>query len=93
MEELLDFEAAGAGPGKARRIRERFGLSSARYHMALQRAIWEPAAIVYAPQLVLRLRRMSLRRRALRTAGRLGAASASGTGDARQGRLELEGDR
>ncbi len=88
IREVLDFEAREShGPGKARRIRERFGVSSARYYHRLVDAIWEPAALAYAPVFVLELRERALRRRRLRHAGP--ARAAPSPPDARQGVLDL----
>ena len=71
---LLDFERESwklAVP-KERAIRERFGFSAARYHQLLNRAIDLPAALMYDPMLVRRLRRLRDRRRRKRVAGQLG---------------------
>ena len=74
LREVLDFERGwwqGSGP-KERRIRERFGISAARYHQLLDRAIDRPEALTYDPLLVLRLRRLREARRRRRFAGGLG---------------------
>jgi hypothetical protein len=53
------------GMPKERAIRERLGLTPARYHQLLERAIGRPEALELDPMLVLRLRRLrELRRRA-----------------------------
>jgi hypothetical protein len=72
--ELLDFERdwwkhAGS---KEHAVRERFGLTAARYHQLLYRAVDEPAALAYDPMLVRRLRRLREGRRRQRVARRLG---------------------
>lgn len=54
-------------------IRERLGLSSARYHQVLNRLIERPEALAYDPMLVRRLRRLREERRRRRQAHRLGA--------------------
>ncbi len=62
---VLDFEREWwkhPGP-KARAVRERFGLSPARYHYLLNRAIDMPEALSYDPMLVRRLRRLREARR------------------------------
>jgi len=72
--ELLDFERDGwRGPGsKETAIRERFGLSPARYYQALNRAIDRPEALRHDPMLVRWLRRLREVRRGKRFARRLG---------------------
>ena len=74
LRDVLDFEREWwKHPGsKERGIRERFGLSAARYHQLVNRAIDEPAALVYDPMLVRRLRRLRESRRQKRVASRLG---------------------
>ena len=72
--EVLDFERdwwKTPGP-KERRIRERLGLSPARYQQLLNRAIDLPEALEYDPMLVRRLRRLREERRRKRSARRLG---------------------
>jgi hypothetical protein len=61
--DILEFE---------RTIRERFGISSARYHQLLHRIIDRPEALSYDPMLVRRLRRLREARRRKRLARRLG---------------------
>jgi hypothetical protein len=75
--ELLDFEKCSMSlPGiKDRAIRTRLGMSSARYHQALNRLIERPEALRYDPMLVRRLRRLREARRRKRSAPRLGALS------------------
>ena len=71
---VLDFER-GPWQGSARKqqaIRERFGLSPARYHQVLDRVLELPEALEYDPMLVRRLRRLREARRAKRFAQRLG---------------------
>lgn len=63
---VLDLErewAASPSLPKERLIRERLGLTPARYHLALQRALDDPAALVAEPALVRRLLRLRERRR------------------------------
>ena len=71
---LLDFERDcwKLTVRKERAIRESLGLSTARYHQLLNRAIDRPEALSYDPMLVLRLRRRREARRRRRVAGRLG---------------------
>jgi len=73
-QELLEFERDGwHGPGsKEAAVRERFGLSPARYYQALNRAIDRPEALRHDPMLVRRLRRLRETRRSKRFARRLG---------------------
>ena len=75
--ELLDFERNWwKWPGsKERAIRERFGLSAARYYQLLNRLVDRQDALAYDPMLVLRLRRLRAARRRKRTARRLGLPS------------------
>jgi len=70
---LLDFEASWwqASRPKDDEIRARFGLSTPRYYQQLNTLIDQPAALVYAPLLVKRLRRMREQRQQARSAGRL----------------------
>lgn len=71
---LLDFEREWwkHAPPKERAIRERFGVSAARYHQLLNRAIDLPEALSYDPMLIRRLRRLREARRRKRSARRLG---------------------
>jgi hypothetical protein len=72
--EILDFERSWwtlPGP-KERAIRERLGLSPARYHQLLNGLIDRPDALAYDPMLVRRLRRLRETRRRKRYARRLG---------------------
>ncbi len=71
---LLDFEreAWKLGVPKERAIRERFGISPARYHQQLNRLIDRSDALAYDPMLTRRLRRIREARRRKRVAGRLG---------------------
>jgi hypothetical protein len=72
--DILDFERAWwkhPGP-KERAIRERFGVSAARYHQLLNRIVDQPAALAHDPMLVRRLRRLRDERRRKRFARRLG---------------------
>jgi uncharacterized protein DUF3263 len=73
-QEILDFERDWwrSPTPKAVAIRERFGLSAARYYQALNRLIDQPHALEYDPMLVRRLRRMREGRRRKRFARRLG---------------------
>ena len=71
---ILDFERAwwqNRG-SKERDIRERFDLSSARYHQLLNRLVELPEALQYDPMLVRRLRRLREARRRKRSARRAG---------------------
>jgi len=71
---ILDFEREWwklPGP-KERAIRERFELSTARYHQLLNALIERPEALQYDPMLVRRLRRLRESRRRKRYARRLG---------------------
>lgn len=72
--DILDFERdwwKHPAP-KDRAVRERFGLSAARYHQLLNRTIDRPEALAYDPMLVRRLRRLREARRRKRYARRLG---------------------
>ncbi len=60
------------GSSKVRAARERLGLSPARYHQLLNRAIDLPEALAHDPMLVSRLRRIRETRRQARSARRLG---------------------
>jgi hypothetical protein len=74
---ILDFERRPS-PGTVPReqaIRERFGLSPARYHQLLNRVIERDEALEYDPMLVRRLRRLRDARRGKRLARRLGDRS------------------
>ena len=70
---LLDFERGWSGPltAKQRAIRDSFGLSSARYHQLLDRALELPEALEHDPALVGRLRRLREARRGKRFARRV----------------------
>jgi hypothetical protein len=71
---LLDFEREWwklDGP-KERAIRDRFGLSAARYYQMLNKLIDESEALEYDPMLVRRLRRLRTARRRARFARRMG---------------------
>jgi len=72
--DILDFERDWwkATVPKERAIRERFGLSRARYHQVLGGLLDRPEALAYDPMLVRRLRRMRETRRRKRYARRLG---------------------
>jgi hypothetical protein len=74
LRQVLDFEREWwKHPGaKERQIRERLGLSLARYHHLLNRAIDRPEALAYDPMLVRRLRRLRESRRRKRFARQLG---------------------
>ena len=74
LRDVLDFERAWwkhPGP-KERAVRERFGLSPARYHQLLNRAVDLPEALAYDPMLIRRLRRLREARRRKRFARQLG---------------------
>ncbi len=72
--EILDFERGWwKSPGtKERAVRERFGLSPARYYQLLNRLVDSPEALAYDPMLVKRLRRLRVARRRQRFEGNLG---------------------
>ncbi len=73
-QDILDFERDW-WKGTARKevaVRERFGISAARYYQVLNRAIDLPEALQYDPMLVRRLRRLREQRRRQRFARRLG---------------------
>lgn len=72
--DILDFERDWwRHPGrKERAIRERFGLSAARYYQLLNRLIDDPEAERHDPMLVKRLRRLRTARRAQRFTGTVG---------------------
>ncbi len=72
--DVLELEASwwSLGLTKDRAVRERLGLSSARYHQLLDRAIDRPEALARYPMLVLRLRRLREERRRARSAAPLG---------------------
>jgi hypothetical protein len=67
---ILDFERRWSGgiPAKQRAVRDRFGISSARYHQLLDRALELPEARSYDPALVGRLQRVREGRRRKRSA-------------------------
>jgi hypothetical protein len=72
--DILDFEREWwkqSGP-KERAVRQRFGMSSARYHHLLNTIIDQPESLAYDPMLVRRLRRLRDDRRRKRYARRLG---------------------
>ena len=71
---ILEFERqwwkyAGA---KEQAIRDLFEMSSTRYYQILNGLIDTPAALVFDPMLVKRLRRMRAARQRVRSARRLG---------------------
>jgi hypothetical protein len=72
--DVLDFEREWwkATVPKERAIRERFGISAARYHQVLNGLLDRPEALAYDPMLVRRLRRVREARRRKRYARRLG---------------------
>jgi hypothetical protein len=72
--DILDFERTWwkLGGSKERAVRERLGMSPARYYQLLNRAIELPEALEYDPMLVRRLRRVREARRKKRFARRLG---------------------
>ena len=74
LDEVLELEASwwGLGVTKDRAVRERLGLSPARYHQLLDRAIDRPEALTRHTMLVLRLRRLREERRRARSASPLG---------------------
>jgi hypothetical protein len=70
---ILEFERGWwrAAVPKERAIRDRFGISPARYYQRLNRLIDRPEALAFDPMLVRRLRRLREARREIRFAGRL----------------------
>jgi hypothetical protein len=76
---VLDFERGWSGSlsAKQRAVRDRFGVTSARYHQVLDRALELPDALTYDPALVGRLRRIRETRRSKRFARRVDASGAS----------------
>jgi Protein of unknown function (DUF3263) len=72
--EILDFERMWwqLSVSKELAIRERFGISPARYYQLLNRLIELPEALEYDPMLVRRLRRVRETRRRKRFARKLG---------------------
>lgn len=74
---VLDFEASwwAADGSKEAEIRERFGLSSARYYQELNALLDDPDALAYQPLLVKRLRRLRQRRAENRSARHLSVKS------------------
>jgi hypothetical protein len=72
--DILEFERDWwkATIPKERAIRERFGLSAARYHQVLNGLLDRPEALAHDPMLVRRLRRVREARRKKRYARRLG---------------------
>ena len=73
---LLDFERRSwprAG-GKEQAIRDRFGVSPARYYQLLGALIDSPRALAHDPLLVKRLRRLRESRLSARASHRLGAS-------------------
>lgn len=72
---LLDFEASWweASGEKEAEIRARFDLSAPRYYQVLNALLDEPAALVYSPLLIKRLRRLRSQRQESRSARHLSA--------------------
>lgn len=72
--EILEFERQWWRlPGsKEQAVRDRFGLSSTRYHQLLNSLLDSPAALRADPMLVRRLQRLRSARERGRSAGRLG---------------------
>lgn len=77
LREVLRFEASWwtLGVPKARAIRQLLGLTPARYHQLLDRAIDRPEALAEDPALVLRLRRLREERRRARSVRPLGVGA------------------
>jgi hypothetical protein len=73
-QEILDFERRWwqLSTSKELAIRDRFGISPARYYQLLNRLIELPEALEFDPMLVRRLRRLREARRKQRFARRLG---------------------
>ncbi|HXF56894.1 MAG TPA: DUF3263 domain-containing protein [Actinomycetota bacterium] len=84
--DVLDFEREVRASGRAKElaVRERFGMSAARYHQLLNRLIDRPEALAYDPVLVQRLRRL---REARRRARFPGPGPLGLVGGARRGRV------
>ncbi len=80
-QELLEFERTwrAASRPKDIAVRERFGLSPARYHQQLHRVLDRPEALQFDPVLVRRLRRLREARRTARFAPRLETGTARRT--------------
>ncbi|MDQ4130005.1 MAG: DUF3263 domain-containing protein [Actinomycetota bacterium] len=74
---ILDFEREWwKHPGtKQQAVRERFGLSPARYYQLLNRLMDDDEALAYDPMLVKRLRRLRAARQRRRTGTRFGVDS------------------
>jgi len=74
LRQVLELEASwwDLGVTKDRAAREQLGLSPARYHQSLDRAIDRPEALAQHPMLVLHLRRLREQRRRARSAFPLG---------------------
>jgi Protein of unknown function (DUF3263) len=74
-QEVLDFEreSGPASPAKELAVRNRFGISSARYYQVLDRLIDRPEALAHDPMLVQRLQRVRETRRRMRFVRRLGS--------------------
>jgi len=70
---MLDFESTWwSYPGsKAAGIRDRFSMSSTRYHLELNLVIEMPEALEYAPMVVKRLHRLRSTRRKDRRSSRI----------------------
>jgi hypothetical protein len=73
-QDILDFERNWwkASVRKEHAVRDRFGISAARYYQLLNRLIDRPEALEHDPMLVQRLRRLREARRRRRFARRLG---------------------
>jgi hypothetical protein len=71
---MLEFERSAwqLPVPKERAIRERFGISAARYHQLLNQLIDRPEALAEEPMLVRRLRRLRDARRRKRIVRRVG---------------------
>jgi len=74
--EILEFERSWwkLRGRKERAIRERFGLSAARYYQLLNRLIDSPEALRVDPMLVKRLQRLRTERRRQRFERNLGTS-------------------
>lgn len=71
--DILAFESSWRGRPQAREqeVRERFGMSPARYQQVLNRLLDQDEALEHDPLLVRRLRRVREQRRDARSAHRL----------------------
>jgi hypothetical protein len=72
---MLDFEATAAGMPHGRKedlIRQKFNMTSIRYHQVINSLIDHPAALEHNPQLINRLSRIRDKKRVNRSAKQKG---------------------